>query len=49
MMFAGRKKVILKSDGGAAIAALKNAVEVSGEVDMGVEMSPVGDSSYWKD
>ena len=42
--FTGHKKVILKSDGEAAITALANAVKASSDLEMGVEVSPVGDS-----
>ena len=42
--FTGHKKVILKSDGEAAITALKDAIKASSNLEMGVEVSPVGDS-----
>ena len=44
IMFTGHKRVILKSDRGAAIKALKEAVKNSPELNFGVEVSPVGDS-----
>eukprot|EP00959_Pyramimonas_sp_CCMP1952_P402518 8435034-Pyramimonas_sp.AAC.1 len=42
--FTGYKKVILKSDGESAITALANRIKASCDLDMGVEVSPVGDS-----
>eukprot|EP00959_Pyramimonas_sp_CCMP1952_P432448 9055848-Pyramimonas_sp.AAC.1 len=42
--FTGYKKVILKSDGEAAITTLANRIKASCDLDMGVEASPVGDS-----
>ena len=42
--FTGHKKVILKSDGESSITALKNAIKASSDLEMGVEVSPVGDS-----
>ena len=42
--FTGHRKVILKSDGESSITALKNTVRNACEVNMGVEVSPVGDS-----
>ena len=42
--FTGHRKVILKSDGGSAITALKDAVKASCDVSMGVKVSPLGGS-----
>ena len=42
--FTGRKSVLLKSDLESSMTALKNAVKAASEVNMGVEVSPVGDS-----
>ena len=42
--FAGHRKVILKSDGESSMTALKDAVNASCDVSMGVEVSPMGDS-----
>eukprot|EP00959_Pyramimonas_sp_CCMP1952_P149832 3134978-Pyramimonas_sp.AAC.1 len=39
--FTGCKKVMLKSDGEAAITALANIIKASCDLDMGVEVSPV--------
>ena len=44
ILFTGHKRVILKSDGESSIKALKDAVKNSSEFNMGVEVSPVGDS-----
>ena len=43
-MFTGHKRVILKRDGESSIAALKNAVKNVSDLNLGVEVSPVGDS-----
>ena len=42
--FTGHKRIILKSDGEPAITALANAIKASSDLEMGVEVSPVGDS-----
>ena len=44
ILFTGHKRVILKSDGESPIKALKEAVKNSSEFNLGVEVSPVGDS-----
>ena len=44
ILFTGHKRVILKSDGEASIKALKEAVKNSANFNLGVEVSPVGDS-----
>ena len=44
ILFTGHAGVILKSDGESSITALKNAVKGSVDVNLGVEVSPVGDS-----
>ena len=44
ILFTGHKRVIVKSDGESSITALKNAVKGSCDVNLGVEVSPVGDS-----
>ena len=43
ILFTGYKKATLKSVGEISIAAIKRVVEVSGEVDVKVEVSPIGD------
>ena len=45
ILFTGHKRVIIKSDGESPIKALKEAVKNSSEFNLGVEVSPVGDSS----
>ena len=42
--FTGHKKIILKSDGESSITALSDAIKASSDLEMGVEVSPVGDS-----
>ena len=42
--FTGHKRVILKSDGESSITALVNAIKASSDLEMGVEVSPVGAS-----
>ena len=44
ILFTGHKRVILKSDGETSIKALKEAVKNSVNFNLGVEVSPVGDS-----
>ena len=44
ILFTGYKRVILKSDGESSIKALKDAVKNSVDLNLGVEVSPVGDS-----
>ena len=44
ILFAGHTRLILKSDGESSIKALKEAVNNSSNLSMGVEVSPVGDS-----
>ena len=40
----GHKRAILKSDGGSSLSVLKDAVKTTCEVNIGVEVSPAGDS-----
>ena len=42
--FIGYRKLNLKSDGGPAIAALEGAIKAPSDVEMEVEVSPVGNS-----
>ena len=44
ILFTGHKRVTLKSDGESSIKALKEAVKNSVNFNLGVEVSPVGDS-----
>ena len=44
ILFTGHKRVIFKSDGESSIKALKDAVKGAADFNMGVEVSPVGDS-----
>ena len=44
ILFTGHKQIIRKSDGEAAIRALKEAAKHSTNFDLGVEVNPVGDS-----
>ena len=44
IMFTGHRRLTPKSDGESSRKALKEAVESSSEFNIGVEVSPVGDS-----
>ena len=44
ILFTGHKRIILKSNGESSITALKNAVKGASDLNLGVEVSPVGDS-----